>query len=78
MSVTKGATNPRCPMEDPMDVHDRNRDGAKLEYTVSTGYAIPAVSEIPQHRMSWIAWVESVGMSEDRPFDKPLPESLNK
>lgn len=65
MSVTKGATNSRCPMEDPTDVHDRNGAGAELEHAISTGYAIPAVGEIPQHRMSWIAGVESVGMSED-------------
>ena len=78
MDVAMRLADQRCSMERPADVHLRNWVSTELEYAVSTGDAIPTVSDILKFGVEWVPRVEPVGFIEDGPPDEFLPESSNE
>ena len=72
------ATNPRGLVEHPADIQCWNRVSTKLKYAVSTGNAVPAVSDILKLGVEWVPGVELVGVVEGGPRIEFLSESPNE
>ena len=49
-----------------------------MEYAVCAGYAVPAIRDISEYRMSWVTGVELARVSKDGPLEELPSDSPKK
>jgi hypothetical protein len=76
--VTKGTEDIGCPVEVPVDIHDRHRGGFELEYAIAASNAIPTVCEITQRWVGWVTWIQAAEISKYRPICEFLSKSADE